>query len=127
MKKVMIKNIINSLLLVVVLGVSSCNDQLADELFEKRTYLIENGWKDYQLEVDDDNTAILPVYFGINGTSLNDKDITLTLDVDPDTLERYNWEKYKNQKESESPCDDCLSEPVNTNSEKPVYFRSVEK
>lgn len=35
--------------------------------------------------------------------------------------------KYKNQKESESPCDDCLSEPVNTNSEKPVYFRSVEK
>lgn len=43
MKKVMIKNIINSLLLVVVLGVSSCNDQLADELFEKRTYLIENG------------------------------------------------------------------------------------
>ena len=33
MKKVMIKNIINSLLLVVVLGVSSCNDQLADELF----------------------------------------------------------------------------------------------
>ena len=37
MKKVMIKNIINSLLLVVVLGVSSCNDQLADELFEKRT------------------------------------------------------------------------------------------
>ena len=99
MKKVMIKNIINSLLLVVVLGVSSCNDQLADELFEKRTYLIENGWKDYQLEVDDDNTAILPVYFGINGTSLNDKDITLTLDVDPDTLERYNWEKYKNQKE----------------------------
>ena len=99
MKKVMIKNIINSLLLVVVLGVSSCNDQLADELFEKRTYLIENGRKDYQLEVDDDNTAILPVYFGINGTSLNDKDITLTLDVDPDTLERYNWEKYKNQKE----------------------------
>ena len=61
MKKVMIKNIINSLLLVVVLGVSSCNDQLADELIEKRTYLIENGWKDYQLEVDDDNTAILSV------------------------------------------------------------------
>lgn len=30
---------------------------------------------------------------------MNDKDITLTLDVDPDTLERYNWEKYKNQKE----------------------------
>ena len=37
MKKVMIKNIINILLLDVVLGVSSCNDQLDDELFEKRT------------------------------------------------------------------------------------------
>lgn len=99
MKKVMTKNIINSLLLVIILGMSSCNDQLADELFEKRTYLIDNGWKDYQLEVDEDNTALLPVYFGINGTSFNDKDITLTLEVDPDTLERYNWEKFKNQKD----------------------------
>ena len=61
MKKVMIKNIINSLLLVVVLGVSSCNDQLADVLFEKSTFLIEFGWKDYLLEVDVVYTAILPV------------------------------------------------------------------
>lgn len=95
----MTNNIINSLLLILILGMSSCNDQLADELFEKRTYLIDNGWKDYQLEVNEDNTAILPVYFGINGTSFNDKDITLTLEVDPDTLGRYNWEKYKNQKD----------------------------
>lgn len=99
MKKIKIGNSINGLLLIIGLGLSSCNDQLSDELFEKRTYLVENGWKDYQLEVADDNTALLPVYFGINGTSGNDKDITMTIEVDPDTLERYNWDKYKNQKD----------------------------
>lgn len=30
--------------------------------------------------------------------------------------------KYKDNKESEPPCDDCLNEPVNENSHKPVYF-----
>lgn len=35
--------------------------------------------------------------------------------------------EHKAKKENEAPCDECLSEPVNTNSEKPVYFRSVEK
>lgn len=29
--------------------------------------------------------------------------------------------------EEEEPCCDCLNEPVNTNSHKPVYFEEVEK
>ena len=49
------------------------------------------------LEVAEDNTTILPIYFGVNGTSANDKDICLTMEIDPDTLQKYNWEKYKNQ------------------------------
>lgn len=30
--------------------------------------------------------------------------------------------KHKDRKEEEDPCDDCLAEPVNANSHKPVNF-----
>ena len=30
--------------------------------------------------------------------------------------------EHKDLKESESPCDECLSEPMNTNSHKPVKY-----
>lgn len=85
------------LLALMTCGFNACNDGLADELFMKNSYIIHNGWQDYQLVVGDDNKAVLPVYFGVNGTSGNDKDITLTLEVDQDTLAGYNREKYKNQ------------------------------
>lgn len=34
--------------------------------------------------------------------------------------------KYKDLQENEDPCWDCLTEPVNENSKKPVYFKEDE-
>ena len=97
MKKIIsIYGIMGSLLIAMLPGVSSC-DKLEDELFKKNTYIIHNGWQDYSLEVADDNTTVLPVYFGVNGTSGNDKEIHITMEVDPDTLDAYNKDKYKSQ------------------------------
>ncbi len=76
---------IGGLIIIIVLGLFSCNDGLADELFMKNSYIVRNGWQEYELTVGSDNTAILPVYFGVNGTSGNDKDIILALEVDSDT------------------------------------------
>lgn len=80
-------------------GAFTACDELNDELFEKNSYIIHSGWQDYELDVDSNNKAILPVYFGINGTSANEKDVTVTMEVDPDTLEGYNQYKYKNEKD----------------------------
>ena len=91
-----IKGIMGCLMVAMMSGVSSC-DELEEELFQKNSYIIHNGWQDYALEVEEDNTTTLPIYFGVNGTSLNDKNISLTMDIDPDTLDRYNWDKYKTQ------------------------------
>lgn len=97
MKKIIsIYGIMGSLLIAMLPGVSSC-DKLEDELFKKNTYIIHNGWQDYSLEVADDNTTVLPVYFGVNGTSGNDKEIHIMMEVDPDTLDAYNKDKYKSQ------------------------------
>lgn len=98
MKKIRyINGLVGCLLIALISGVSSC-ETLDDELFKKNSYIVHNGWQDYSLEVAADNTAILPIYFGVNGTSMNDKDIHLTMEIDADTLEKYNWDKYKNQK-----------------------------
>ena len=35
--------------------------------------------------------------------------------------------EHKDLPESELPCDECLAEPVNLNSHKPVYFKEKEK
>ena len=67
-----IYGIVGCLLISMMLGISSC-DGLEDELFQKNSYIVHNGWQDYALEVAEDNTTILPIYFGVNGTSANDK------------------------------------------------------
>ena len=97
MKKIIsIYGIMGSLLIAMLPGVSSC-DKLEDELFKKNTYIIHNGWQDYSLEVFDDNTTVLLVSFGVNGTSVNDKEIHITMQVDPYTLEAYNKDNYMSQ------------------------------
>lgn len=86
-----------ALLLLTSWLIVSCNDELEEELFHKFSYITHSGWQDYKLEVNDDNTAILPIYFGVNGTSGNEQNIQISIGLDTDTLAAYNKEKYKNQ------------------------------
>lgn len=90
------KNLIYTAILSLgALSFFSCQDELNDELFYKYSYLTKNGWKECQIEIKEDNTAELLIDFGVNGTSENDKDITITVANDPDTLEAYNFDKFK--------------------------------
>lgn len=95
MKKIIL--VYSSCLLLLALATTSCNDSLADELFRKYSYITHNGWQEYNLEVAENNTARLPIYFGVNGTSGNGNDIVVRIGVDPDTLAGYNKEKFKSQ------------------------------
>lgn len=97
MKMNMIKTMKGLAAAALVLCAASCSDDLDYELFTKYTYLKDNGWQEeIKMEINDDNTVDLPVYFGVNGTTGNDKDITLRLAIDEDTLADYNFDKNKN-------------------------------
>ena len=86
-----------TLMALAAVSAASCSDDLDYELFTKYTYLMDNGWQEEaEMKIEDDNTVGLSVYFGVNGTTANKKNITLTLGVDPDTLNSYNFDKYKN-------------------------------
>lgn len=94
------KKIINIVLFgLVVMGGTACQDELDNELFQKYSYLNKNGWRECEVEIEEDNTGVLLLDFGVNGTSENDKDIVITVTNDPDTLEGYNFDRYKYQYE----------------------------
>jgi hypothetical protein len=83
--------------LLILFTTISCSDDLNYELFKKFTYLLKNGWQDnISMTLTDDNKVDLNVAFGVNGTTGNDKNITLTLATAPDTLKNFNFDKYKN-------------------------------
>lgn len=82
---------------LILLFNSSCNDELDDELFTKFVLLTNNGWIDEDMEIPETGILEIPILLGVNGTSRNDRDVSVTLQWDPDTLEGYNFEKYRNQ------------------------------
>ena len=45
-----IYGIVGCLLISMMLGISSC-DGLEDELFQKNSYIVHNGWQDYALSL----------------------------------------------------------------------------
>lgn len=98
------KKIINiAFFLLILAGGTSCQDELDNELFQKYSYLNKNGWKECEVKIEEDNTGIFLLDFGINGTSQNDKDVIITITNDPDTLKGYNFDRYKFQYESYYP------------------------
>lgn len=85
--------------ILFVFSLQSCDDELADELFVKGSYLVKNGWQEYKLKIEKDNTVVLPIAIALNGTSNNTKDVTVNLVTDPDTLAAYNLDRFRNQTE----------------------------
>jgi len=78
-----------------ITGFTSCDDGLEDELFDKAVSLTSNGLVDYYIEYNATGLDTLNLAVSLNGTSQNDQAVTATLAVDPDTLEAYNFYRYR--------------------------------
>jgi Domain of unknown function (DUF1735). len=75
----------------------SCNDGLSEELFKKTVLLTNNGWIDQSMTITDSGIIEVPLVLSINGTSGNEKTVTVGVTFDSDTLYDYNFEKYRAQ------------------------------
>lgn len=76
----------------------ACNDRLPEEQFQKLVLLTKNGWIEQNIDISDSTGVIkLPIAGSISGTSTNQKNIELLLDYDTDTLNGYNFLKFRNQ------------------------------
>lgn len=79
---------------------SGCNDRLPEEQFQKLVLLTKNGWIEQSIDISDSTGVIkLPIAGSISGTSTNQENIELLLGYDTDTLNGYNFLKFRNQTE----------------------------
>lgn len=81
--------------LTVILGIASCDNNIPDEQFIKKVSLTKNGLQNYNIEFTDEGIVDLSIPLNINGTSKNTQDVYVKLTLDKDTLDDYNFERYR--------------------------------
>ncbi|MFZ4861060.1 DUF4973 domain-containing protein [Sphingobacterium sp. Mn56C] len=74
-----------------------CNPMLDDELFEKTVVFTKNGFQDMLIDYNsqEETIAMLPV--SISGTTRNTENVHVKVALDTDTLNNYNFERFRNQ------------------------------
>lgn len=83
--------------LTVILSVASCDNNITDEQFIKKVSLTKNGFQIYNIEFTDDDIVDLSIPLNINGTSKNTQDVYVKLTLDKDTLDGYNFERFRDK------------------------------
>ena len=85
------------LILLAVAGIfTACDNKLPDEMFVKHVLINQNGFREYELNYVNTPIKDTVVTVAINGSSKLDRNIHVTLAINPDTLDGYNWEQYRN-------------------------------
>ena len=79
-----------------VCSFTSCDNNIPDEQFTKMVLLTKNGVQDYNIEFTTEGLIELALPISVNGTSSNDRNITVRLSEDPDTLKAYNFDRFRN-------------------------------
>lgn len=85
--------------LTVIFAIVSCENNISDEQFIKKVSLTKNGLQTYDIEYTDEGIVNLSIPVNINGTSMNAQDVQVKLALDKDTLDAYNFERYRYNKE----------------------------
>lgn len=91
------------LLLSLLLLFSGCNDEWKDEQFENfvsfKAPLTSEGVSNIYVRYkgDQKTTFMLPMI--VSGSTINDKNITVQIRVDPDTLKVLNYERFQNRED----------------------------
>lgn len=87
------------LILLAAAGLfAACNNKLPDEMFVKHVLINQNGFHEYELNYVNTSIKDTVITVAVNGSSKLDRDVRISLAINPDTLDGYNWEKYRNDK-----------------------------
>lgn len=72
----------------------SCNESIDYEQFEKKVLITKNGWVEQEIYLDSTNVTV-PFVVSINGTTGNSENVKVQVSEYSDTLNQYNFEKYR--------------------------------
>ena len=76
----------------------SCNDEWKDEQYEKYVSFVRSGYQNIYLNYNTEGGMIkyiVPVE--VSGSTVNDRDVRVTIGIDPDTLQAMNLAQYFNR------------------------------
>lgn len=86
-----------NIILILAAFFVACNNGLPDEMFEKKVIINQNGFLDYELDYTSSETSDTIISVAVSGTSKLKKDVIVNMQIDKDTLDNYNWERFRNQ------------------------------
>jgi hypothetical protein len=89
------KTIFYSIIALIAITGVACNDEWTGEQYRKYVSFVRSGYSETYLNSNTTDGIIhykIPVE--ISGTVTNDRDVTVTIELDPDTLVEYNQEMF---------------------------------
>lgn len=73
----------------------ACNKEWEDELYKQAVSFGKNGVADIYLRYKPEGKVTYQVPVILSGSTMNEKDLTVNIAVDPDTLKQLNFERYR--------------------------------
>ena len=99
MKKIYLFFVLSSLIVVF----SSCNDEWKDEQFENfisfKAPLTHMGVSDIYVRYRGDEKSTFQQALIVSGSTVNEQDMTVNVEVDSDTLDILNYERFQNRED----------------------------
>lgn len=81
--------------MALVCTFSACNKEWEDELYKKAVSFGKNGVANIYVRYKPEGKVTYQVPVVLSGSTMNEKDLTVNIEVDPDTLEQLNFERYR--------------------------------
>ncbi len=89
------KLIIYSIISLFAVTFYSCNDEWKDEQYQKYVSFVRSGYNNTYLNYNSEGGTVkyrIPIV--ISGSTMNDRDVKVTISLDPDTLAAMNQARY---------------------------------
>ena len=94
------KTVYYSIISLFALAFYACNDEWKDEQYEKYVSFVRSGYQDIYLNYNTTGGTIkykIPVE--VSGSTVNDRNVQVTIGIDPDTLQAMNLSRYYNRED----------------------------
>jgi len=82
------------LMLCLAVLVAGCSD-LPDEQFEKYAIIVKNGYHEWNLPYNGESEITSYISIAVSGTSIISEDMVVNIEIKPENLEAYNFDKFR--------------------------------
>ncbi|MDR0687514.1 MAG: DUF4973 domain-containing protein [Prevotellaceae bacterium] len=83
----------------LLLPATSCNEEWKTEQYEKTVSFVKSGYTEVYLKYRADGVAPYKIPVVVSGSTFNDKNVEVTVELDPDTMPDLNFGRFRNRED----------------------------